>query len=58
MAMQIVANLKANGATDADIGIFTTYAAQLRLHKQMPQAGSITMSTIDGAQGNEFNYVI
>ena len=58
MAMQIVANLKAHGATDEDIGIFTTYTAHLRLHRQMPQAGTIKMSTIDGAQGNEFNYVI
>ena len=24
----------------------------------MPQAGDIEMTTIDGAQGNEFNYVI
>lgn len=58
VAVQIVANLKARGATDGDIGIFTTYAAQLRLHRQMPQAGTIKMSTIDGAQGNGFNYVV
>ena len=58
MVRQIVANLRMRGAKDADIGIFTTYAAQLKLHRRMPNAGGISMSTIDGAQGKEFNFVI
>ena len=41
------------GAQDPDIGIFTTYAAQLRLHRRMSMAEGVAMSTMDGAQVRE-----
>ena len=44
MSMRIVTNWNQQGAIDRDIDIFTTYAARRRLHKQMPQAGTIKTS--------------
>ena len=42
-------NLKLQGAQDS-IGIFTAFAAQLRLHRRMSMAEDVAMSTMDGAR--------
>ena len=49
----VVVNLKMRGAQDPDIAIFTTYAAQLRLHRRMGMAEGVAKSTIDSAQVRE-----
>ena len=58
MAREIIERLRRQGVQDTDIGLFTTYSAQLRLHLQMANPGGVAMSTIDGAQGKEYTYVI
>lgn len=50
--------LKEQGAEAKDIAVFTFYKAQLRLLRKLPEAVGVMMSTVDGAQGKEYPFII
>ena len=55
---KLVQFLKTAGAINKDIAILTTYKAQLRLYRAIPDSAGINMGTVDGSQGREYPYMI
>lgn len=50
--------LRSAGARDDQLAVLTYYKGQLRLYRMQPQAGNATFATVDGLNGEEYDYVI